>query len=277
MFFSLKGDKMANFFKDNLEKVSNGSLARYYTGAILVSLVVLIIVLNMKFLLWAVLGVCYLLAFAESCKLFALQERTHLYATAILIWIVAYFYKGSPLYIAILALAILASYNAFNNHTKSKDYAVLIYPTIPFLCLFGVYADFGAMAIVWLIAIVALSDSCAYFGGKAFGKSPLSPISPKKTIEGALIGLIVASMVGTLIGITIKLNGVSVGFISSFFISVCVAFISIFGDLFESMLKRVANVKDSGNILPGHGGVLDRVDGILFGGIAFVFLLEWVK
>ena len=55
------------------------------------------------------------------------------------------------------------------------------------------------------------------------------------------------------------------------------AFISIFGDLYESMLKRAANVKDSGNILPGHGGMLDRVDGILFGAIMMAFLLEWVK
>ena len=272
---------MSNFFKDKLEKISGENFARYYTGAILVAIVALIIVLNIKFLLWAVLGVCYLLALAESCKLFGIEERMHLYATAGIVWIVAYFYKGSPLYIGILALAIFASYNAFHNRTKSKDYAVLIYPTIPFLCLFGIYDNFGAMAIVWLIAIVALSDSCAYFGGRAFGKSPLSPVSPKKTIEGALIGLIVASLVGTLIGSIITLKGDidadKIGFIGAFFISVCVAFISIFGDLFESALKRIANVKDSGNILPGHGGVLDRVDGILFGAVMMIFLLEWVK
>ena len=271
---------MSNFLKDKFAKLSNGSLARYYTGVILVAFVVLVIVLNIKFLLWAALGLCYALAFAESCKLYGIEERLHLYVAMIIIWIVAYFYK-EPLYIAILALAILASYNAFHQRTKSKDYVVMIYPTIPFLCLFSIYKGFGAMAIVWLIAIVALADTCAYFGGKAFGKSPLSPVSPKKTIEGALIGLIVASLVGTLIGMTITLNegtsAVKVGFLSAFFISFCVAFISIFGDLYESMLKRVANVKDSGNILPGHGGMLDRVDGILFGAIMMIFLLEWAR
>lgn len=262
--------------KDKLASLNSDKLARYYTGVILVAVVVIIIVVNIKFLLWAVLGGCFLLAFAESCKLYTLQERTHLYIIAAIVWIVAYFY-AKPLYVAILALAILASYNAFYNHTKSKDYVVLIYPTIPFLCLFSIYVDFGAMAIVWLIAIVALSDTCAYFGGKAFGKSPLSTVSPKKTIEGAIIGLIVASLVGTLIGMMIGGERISIGFISSFFITLCVAGISIFGDLYESMLKRIANVKDSGNILPGHGGMLDRVDGILFGGIMMLFLLEWVK
>lgn len=263
-------------FKDKLASLNSDKLARYYTGTILIAMVVLIIVLNIKFLLWAVLGVCFLLAFAEACKLYALQEQTHLYIIAGIMWIVAYYY-AKPVYIAILALAILASYNAFYNRTKSKDYIIMIYPTIPFLCLFGIYKDFGAMAIVWLIVIVALSDTCAYFGGKAFGKSPLSPVSPKKTIEGAIIGLIVASLVGTLIGMMISGEGIKIGFISSFFITLCVALISIFGDLYESMLKRIANVKDSGNILPGHGGMLDRVDGILFGAIAMLFLLEWVK
>lgn len=266
---------MQNFFQDKFSSLNGSKLARYYTGLILIAIVATIIILNIKFLSWAFLGACFLLAFAEALKLFNILFRFHLYVAATLIWLLALF-CAKPLYIAILALTILASYNAYYQKSKNRDYLPLLYPTIPFLCFWSIYNDFGAMAIVWLIVIVALTDICAFFGGKAFGKSPLSPVSPKKTIEGAIIGLIVASLVGTIIGISISVDGVRVGFISAFFIAFLVSFISIFGDLYESMLKRAANVKDSGNILPGHGGMLDRVDGILFGAVMMLFLLEWL-
>lgn len=267
---------MQNFFKNKLSSLNDSKLARFYTGLTLGGIVAIIIILNIPFLSWAILGVCFLLAFSEAVRLFAIPTRLHLYITAIIIWLVSYFY-AKPLYVAILAVTILASYNAFYQKSKNKDYLPLLYPTFPFLCFWTIYKDFGGTAIVWLIIIVALGDICAYFGGRAFGKSPLSPVSPKKTIEGAIIGVIVASLIGTIIGVSVSFNDIKIGFITSFFIAFLVVFISIFGDLFESMLKRSANVKDSGNVLPGHGGVLDRIDGILFGAVAMLFLLEWVK
>lgn len=267
---------MLDFFKKRLENANSSKLSRYYTGAILIGIVALVIVLNAKFLLWILLGVCYVIAFSEALRLYGLEAKAHLYISAVLMWLLAYFW-ANPIYVALICIAILASYNAYYQNAKSRDYLVLIYPTMPFLCFWSIYKDFGAMAIVWLIVIVALADTCAYFGGKAFGKSPLSPVSPKKTIEGALIGLIVASLIGTIIGMSVSVKEASIGFIASFFITVLVALISIFGDLYESMLKRAANVKDSGNILPGHGGMLDRVDGILFGAVAMLFLLDLVK
>ncbi|RDU63989.1 phosphatidate cytidylyltransferase [Helicobacter sp. MIT 14-3879] len=261
---------MYNFFKNKLTSIGDYSLSRYYTGVILVTIIALVIALNIKFLLWLVVGIFYIIAFYEALKLYNIEEKTYLYISSCIIWIIAYFHTN-PIYISIVVLVVMASYNAYHQNIKNKDYLVILYPTIPFLCFFSIYKNFGVMAIIWLILSVALADIGAYFGGRAFGKSPLSPVSPKKTLEGALIGLVVSTLIGTMIGIGQK------DFISAFFITFFVALISIFGDLYESLLKRTINVKDSGNILPGHGGILDRVDGLLFGSVIMIFLLEWFK
>lgn len=259
---------MQNFFKKLLPN-SDSNISRYYTGVILIGIVALIVILNIKLLAWAAIGICYAIAFYEAIKLYGLETNPTLYIAAGIIWIISYF-NDNPIYIALVVLVVIASYNAYNQNTKSKDYLVILYPTIPFLCFFSIYIDFGAKAIIWLIVTVAIADIGAYFGGRLFGKSLLSPVSPKKTLEGALIGFVISTLIGTIIGIMIK------GFIVAFFITFFVAAVSIFGDLYESLLKRTAGVKDSGNILPGHGGMLDRVDGILFSSVVMLFLLDWL-
>jgi phosphatidate cytidylyltransferase len=107
-----------------------------------------------------------------------------------------------------------------------------------------------------------LTDTLAYLGGKFMGKRPLAPkISPNKTIEGALCGLIGGSIVTCLFLNSLVHSG-SILFI--IFFSLMASFFSQIGDLYESMLKRIFGIKDSGKILPGHGGALDRIDGLLF-------------
>ena len=124
------------------------------------------------------------------------------------------------------------------------------------------------MTLLWLLIIVASTDIGAYFIGKGFGKTKFSETSPNKTIEGVIGGVSFAVVLGTVFAI----NEVNV--IAAIAISAIVSFASVFGDLFESYLKREAGVKDSGSILPGHGGVLDRVDGYLFGAIVMLVLLR---
>lgn len=259
---------MQSFFSKLIPN-NNSNISRYYTGIVIIGIIVLIFILNIKFLAWLTIGFCFYIAFYEAIKLYGLENRTNLYVIATILWIIAYFHDN-PITAALVAIVIMVSYNTFKQNTKSKDYLVIIYPTIPFLCFFDIYTSFGVKTIIWLIVTVAIADTGAYFGGKIFGKSPLSPLSPKKTLEGALIGFIVATLVGCVVGMMIK------DFISAFFITLCIAAISIFGDLYESMLKRNANVKDSGNILPGHGGMLDRVDGLLFSSVVMLFLLDWI-
>lgn len=115
-----------------------------------------------------------------------------------------------------------------------------------------------------IIFSIWINDTMAYVVGSLIGKTPLSKISPKKTLEGTLGGMVLAVLVMGLLNLYVfKLpNGVSD--IHWFLIPATAAIAGTFGDLFESKLKRMAGVKDSGNILPGHGGFLDRFDSLLF-------------
>ena len=118
---------------------------------------------------------------------------------------------------------------------------------------------------LWLLTALMLvwaADSGAYFAGRSLGKHKLAPrISPNKTIEGVLgglvAGLIVAGGLGWLAGVQAS------GFGGLMTVAAVAVLASVLGDLFESLLKRHAGAKDSGNVIPGHGGVLDRIDGVL--------------
>jgi len=116
--------------------------------------------------------------------------------------------------------------------------------------------------VLYLIFLVAVADSGAYFTGKAFGKNKLAPeLSPGKTREGMLGGL-AGAVVWAILGAIFFDLGVR-DWIYFIVLSIAVALLSVAGDLFESLIKREAGQKDSGNILPGHGGILDRVDGLI--------------
>ena len=116
----------------------------------------------------------------------------------------------------------------------------------------------GLMAVVWI------ADSAAYFAGRRFGRHKLAPaISPGKTWEGVAGAYLTVTLYGMVWG---AWDGSSVLFHSGMLVGMLLLWLltafSIFGDLFESWMKRVAGVKDSGRLLPGHGGVLDRIDGL---------------
>jgi phosphatidate cytidylyltransferase len=125
---------------------------------------------------------------------------------------------------------------------------------------------------LYVVAIVWFADSGAYIGGKIFGKHKFSPlISPNKTIEGLLFALFFVLLYAT--PLSFYLSDQPVKFIVASLIS---AFISVYGDLLVSLIKRKANAKDSGVFLPGHGGILDRLDSSFASVLIFIFLYYWV-
>jgi phosphatidate cytidylyltransferase len=130
----------------------------------------------------------------------------------------------------------------------------------------------GSIWFLLMLSVVFAGDTFAYLIGARWGKHKLMPkISPKKTVEGSLGGLIGSVVVASLFHVFIPLP-----FESFIAMGLSIGIVAQLGDLFESMLKRVANRKDSGRLMPGHGGVLDRLDGVLFAAPIVFFFADWL-
>jgi phosphatidate cytidylyltransferase len=122
--------------------------------------------------------------------------------------------------------------------------------------------DSGRAWIFYLCAVIFAGDTCALYGGTFFGRHRLAPsISPGKTTEGAIAGLAGSCLAGLLVG---RWGIPGFELTTFFFLSIALGIAGQMGDLWESALKRQAKVKDSGGLLPGHGGFLDRLDSMLF-------------
>jgi len=150
---------------------------------------------------------------------------------------------------------------------KSKSSLGLLYITLPIVLMIcirtwyfdGINDNYLKIIPCGIIFSIWINDTMAYVVGSFIGKTPLSKISPKKTWEGTLGGIILCIAI-------ISLLGYATGFYSIrdwIVVSACCGVFGTFGDLLESKIKRMAQVKDSGNLMPGHGGFLDRFDSML--------------
>jgi len=130
--------------------------------------------------------------------------------------------------------------------------------------------------IILLFILVWAADTCAYFTGRAWGKTPLAPaVSPKKTWEGVAGGMAgVLFVAGCSFIASPLLRSHSLGL--WLLVVLLTTFLAIEGDLFESLLKRIAGVKDSGKLLPGHGGILDRIDSLLSSLPFYALSIHWL-
>lgn len=177
--------------------------------------------------------------------------------------------------IIVILLGVFATEGIDIEMARVFGYLVSItYGGLPWLVVWDLYESAPhARYLILLLSIVWAGDSGAYFGGRFFGKHKLAPHkSPKKTWEGALAGLI-----GSVLGATICCALVTEIFSSFAQILAAGLFVGVFGqlgDLVESVFKRFSQVKDSGRLLPGHGGLLDRTDGLLTGAPALWFILH---
>lgn len=251
-----------------MKEIIKSSSTRIKTGLALLAGILIIGYIDSFFLMWLLFGGLLVIAISESQKLYQMKVDSIYFYVGVL-WFAAYFYPYAE-DLTFVAAIIFASVLAYTKTLDKKIFLPLFYPTASFLFLLTLYTEYGVMSLLWLLVIVAGADIGAYFVGKSMGKTKFCETSPNKTVEGVAGGLVVA----TIFGIVFAIDNISI--FGSIIISLLVALASIFGDLFESYLKREADVKDSGNILPGHGGILDRTDGYLFGAVVMLFILRAV-
>lgn len=163
----------------------------------------------------------------------------------------------------LFSLLMQKRFESLNSLTSFQAKSILGFLYVGLLPSFAVRILDLPQGVGWfltLLAVVFAGDIGAYITGMLAGRRKLMPlISPKKTVEGALGGLVCSVAVGSVSAILLH-QPIPVLVV----LSAATAIVAQFGDLFESQLKRVADVKDSGKIMPGHGGVLDRIDGVLF-------------
>lgn len=218
------------------------------------------------------------------------NEKINILEVIGLIGVVAYYlvmyFTGFNSYLVLVGMAMFLIIMSTYVFGFSKIHATQVAPAIfafvyaP-VCLSFIYAtrelEFGVY-IVWLILICSWGcDTCAYCVGVLFGKHKMAPVlSPKKSIEGAVGGVVGAAGIGALFGwfVNSKVES-TMNFIVLFaIISAVGALISMVGDLAASAIKRNFEVKDYGKLIPGHGGVMDRFDSVIFAAPIIYFLAK---
>lgn len=288
-----------------MEEKKNNKLASFLTrllsGIVLIAMLFFVLYKggNILFFVCITLSICGLI---ELFQVLGLQKSGLSYIAyifTIFYYVMVAFYQknGILLFLIVFLLLLLMFYVLSYPEYHIKEVAITFFSiiyvavTFSFIYLIRIIENTG-IYFVWLIFIASWgSDTCAYCIGMLFGKHKLSPIlSPNKTIEGMIGGIIGAGVLGFLYSFILNRVNINVNMpfltnsiniyldipLSSIQVGIACAIgsiISMVGDLTASAIKRDYNVKDYGNIIPGHGGVLDRFDSVIFTAPALYFIL----
>lgn len=190
-------------------------------------------------------------------------------------WWVSASARGDLLALLLIGLSWLAAEVLFLGLTVDQAAARFLAPWyigMPLGMLVAIQTTGGRVATLLLLATIVVSDSAQFYTGRLLGRRPLAPaISPKKTIEGAIGGVVLATLFIVSVGPPLL---PAARRLPLALLGVAIVALGICGDLFESRLKRIAGVKDSSRIIPGHGGILDRIDALLFATPAFYLYIQ---
>lgn len=186
------------------------------------------------------------------------------------------------MYVLVIATFILLMIPVINLKYTFIDVALTLlgfmYTGVLFSFVYMISTKMNGEFLVWLIFIGSwLSDTAAFYSGKLFGKNKLCPkVSPKKTIEGSLGGMIGAILFSGLFGIIVNMYIYIMPIYHYFLIGALCGVFGQFGDLVASSIKRYVGIKDYSNLIPGHGGILDRFDSIIFSATVIFYYLTFI-
>ncbi len=249
---------------------------RLVTAAILLPIVVFGTLLLDEMLFRIILALVIVIAGWEYCNLISIKQPAFRMLYVFALTIIAFIFASinawlMPVIITSSAWWLLnalwvACYPKFTNLWHGGNGVRLLNGLFTFVPMFVALAALqksNSELVLLLLALIWSADSGAYFAGKALGANKLCPrVSPGKTIEG-MIGGTVASIAAMLFYLELFIEPISTEqYLVYVALSVVVSIVSVIGDLFESLHKRLANVKDSGALLPGHGGLFDRIDSL---------------
>lgn len=261
---------------------------RIVSGAVLVLFCAAVILFNHSFPLALNIVVALISAAAvyELTKAMGLEKKWFLCLPAVLTAALVPFCDEKLQFLAYCAFTALlfSAMILYHHETSFKEVAVLYSMVVLIPCalqtlvaLRDLNPEHGIYYVLVAVFSAWVADAGAYFAGTFFGKHKLCPeISPKKTVEGAVGGLVVNVAVLLLSGLalsqTVYGGQVEVNYLSLFLAGFLGAPVSILGDLSFSLIKRSCHIKDFGQVIPGHGGILDRFDSVIFTS-PFVYLL----
>ena len=227
-------------------------------------------------ILWGFCLAISLIGLYEFYKVFKIEKSLGIigYAFAAVYYLALLLYKGSvngALFLAIelmvVAGAYVLKYPKFNTEQVFASIIGLLYLPMMLSYVYQIRVAEDGLYSLWLIFLCSWGcDTCAYCVGMLFGKRKLAPVlSPKKSIEGAIGGVAGAAALGAVYGVVVN-NSMVMENAPLVFAIICAvgAVISQFGDLIASGIKRQHNIKDYGKLIPGHGGILDRFDSVIF-------------
>lgn len=246
------------------------------------------------FIIFVFLGGVYLKGFVFALSIMAMWEFYRalkekdfkpLSLTGYILLIIYYLLNNnfeSMMYVLVIATFILLIIPVINLKYTFIDVALTLlgfmYAGVLFSFVYMVNTKLHGEFLVWLIFIGSwLSDTAAFYSGKYFGKHKLSPkVSPKKTIEGSLGGMIGATLFSGVFGIIVSRYIYIMPTYHYFLIGALCGIFGQLGDLVASSIKRYVGIKDYSNLIPGHGGILDRFDSIIFSATVIFYYLTFI-
>lgn len=241
--------------------------ARIQTGALLIGGLIAIMYINSQMVYTIALWAITMVAVYEAKYILKINDMIFVYISVFFIYFLS-FWVNDVYLLVILAYIVALSFSVYLYTFEKENMDMLLYPVLGISFLLSILNTFPPVVFLFLILAVSLTDIGAFVVGKSIGKTQFSEISPNKTVEGSVGGVVIGTVVAGIFAFVI--GGGIFMFVIAFFVSLA----SVFGDLYESSLKRKADVKDSGDILPGHGGVLDRLDGYIFSAPVLFVLLK---